>query len=463
MARDVSKNWQVFISCKVSDGNGDFTRDWHLAKELYELLEANSIRVFMSSFSLERLGESDYKQVIEEALDQARVMVVVGTSKENLNSKWVKYEWDSFHNEMISGRKKGGEIFTLVENLTINELPLALRQNQSFPVLRKSNLVKTIMRGLGANHTSTLPKAENKPLKKRIALLSINNNQQVGKRTTSLGNDSKLTSQKTESRVLKKDMISINGDELIYVEGGSFVMGDALGGFDNERPTHKVELTYDIYIGRFLVVFDEYDGYCMEKGTTKPEDSGWGRGRRPVINVSWFDAMEYCNWLSEKEGLQIAYSGDGSLLDGNKQKTEDIAKVKGYRLLTEAEWEYAARGGNKSMGYTYSGSNTADDVSWYSSNSGFKTHEVGQKKSNELGLYDMSGNLWEWCSDWWDSSYYSKSPTTNPYNSKSGSGRVNRGGSWVSSATLLRVARRDFYSPTDAGSNLGFRIARTVF
>jgi formylglycine-generating enzyme required for sulfatase activity len=177
------------------------------------------------------------------------------------------------------------------------------------------------------------------------------------------------------------------------------------------------------------------------------------------MNVSWNDAVEYCNWLSEKEGLEIAYYGDGSLLDENRRKTEDITKVKGYRLLTEAEWEYAARGGKKSMGYKYSGSNSPDSVAWYDSNSGNKTHEVGQKKRNKLGLYDMSGNVWEWCSDWFGN--YSSSAQTNPYNN-SGSGRVYRGGGWLYDATDARVAYRDLYSPTYTCGNLGFRIARTV-
>ncbi len=254
-----------------------------------------------------------------------------------------------------------------------------------------------------------------------------------------------------------------NGDELIYVEGGIFVMGDTWGdGFYNEKPTHKVELTYDFCVGKYPVTFEEYDRYCRESGATKPYDEGWGRGRRPVIYVSWNNAIEYCNWLSEKEGLPIAYYGDGSLLDENRRKTEDITKVKGYRLLSEAEWEYTARGGKKSMGYKYSGSNSPDSVAWYASNSGSKTHEVGQKKRNELGLYDMSGNVWEWCSDWWDISYYSKSPTTNPYNSTAGSGRVTRGGSWFSIAAGVRVAIRDSYSPTRTYNYIGFRICRTV-
>ena len=263
---------------------------------------------------------------------------------------------------------------------------------------------------------------------------------------------------------IEREIKTSNGDELIYVEGGSFVMGDTWGDGDrdNEKPTHKVELTYDFYVGKYPVTFEEYDRYCKETGATKPKDNGWGRGRRPVINVSWNNAVEYCNWLSEKEGLPIAYYGDGSLLDENMRKTEDITRVKGYRLLTEAEWEYAARGGKKSMGYKYSGSNSPDSVAWYDSNSGSKTHEVGQKKRNELGLYDMSGNVWEWCSDWYGS--YSSSAQTNPYNSTAGScsSRVSRGGSWCYFSTSVRVAYRYYDSPTYTSYSLGFRICRTV-
>jgi len=259
---------------------------------------------------------------------------------------------------------------------------------------------------------------------------------------------------------IESEIKTSNGDELIYVEGGSFVMGDTWGdGYSNEKPTHRVKLTYDFYVGKYLVTFDDYDRYCRETSTEKPYDSGLGRGKRPVIWVSWFDAVGYCDWLSDVEGLPRAYDNAGNLIDSRGSETIDTAKVKGYRLLTEAEWEYAARGGKKSRRNKYAGSNSPDEVGWFASNSGSKTHEVGQKKCNELGLYDMSGNVYEWCSDWYGS--YSSSAQTNPHKN-SGSDRVNRGGSCYFDAAYLRVAFRDDYSPTGTAYNLGFRISRTV-
>jgi formylglycine-generating enzyme required for sulfatase activity len=247
---------------------------------------------------------------------------------------------------------------------------------------------------------------------------------------------------------------------MVLVEKGSFTMGDEFGDlWDSSRPTHKVTLTYDFYIGKYEVTFDEYDAFCNATGRSKAHDRGWGRGSRPVINVSWWDAIAYCNWLSEKEKLPKAYDNNGNLLDKDGRVTTDPSKVVGYRFPTEAEWEYAARGGNKSKGYKYSGSDNIDEVAWYWDNSGLRTQEVGKKAPNELGIYDMSGNVWEWCSDWYGS--YSSSAQTNPYNN-SGSDRVFRGGSWGSSATYVRVAFRDGSSPTNSLGNLGFRIARTV-
>jgi len=249
--------------------------------------------------------------------------------------------------------------------------------------------------------------------------------------------------------------------ELVLVEKGSFTMGDTWG--DGERfetPAHKVTFTYDFYIGKYETTFEEYDDFCEATGKSSPDDKNWEREQRPVIYVSWWDAIAYCNWLSEKENLPRAYDDKGNLLDEDGSITTDPSKVVGYRLPTEAEWEYAARGGNKSKGYKYAGSNSVDDVAWYDPNSGGMTQEVGWKASNELGIYDMSGNVWEWCSDM--SGNYSSSAQTNPYDN-SGSFPMVRGGCWQSDAEFTRVAFRfPLYPPDYTYSGLGFRIARTV-
>ncbi len=157
---------------------------------------------------------------------------------------------------------------------------------------------------------------------------------------------------------------------------------------------------------------------------------------------------------SGEAGLTPAYS-----ISGTTVSWDDTAN--GWCLPTEAEWEYAARGGNKSKGYKYSGSNTAGDVAWYSDNSGDKTHPVGGKAPNELGLYDMSGNVWEWCWDWKGS--YSSGSQSDPRGPASGSYRVARGGGWIISARYLRSADRDYNSPGISNYNLGFRLVRREF
>ena len=189
---------------------------------------------------------------------------------------------------------------------------------------------------------------------------------------------------------------------------------------------------------------------AMTRGISKPNASGWGRGSRPVINVSWYDAVKYCNWLSEQAGLTKAYIISGTSVNWNQN-------AEGYRLPTEAEWEYAARGGKQSRGYKYAGSNNVGEVGWYGQNSGMETHPVKGKKANELGLYDMSGNVGEWCWDSYDSDYYSSSPGANPTGTSSGSGRVGRGGSWYFGPRVLRIANRSYVRSSYSGYNLGFR------
>ena len=152
----------------------------------------------------------------------------------------------------------------------------------------------------------------------------------------------------------------------------------------------------------------------------------------PVEQVSYEDVQEFITKLNQKTG-------------------------KTFRLPTEAEWEYAARGGNKSKGYKYSGSNNLNDVAWYDGNSNSKTHPVKTKQANELGLYDMSGNVWEWCSDWYG--VYSSSSQTNPQGPNSGSYRVLRGGGWFNDARYCRVSNRSDSYPSGSSDGSGFRLA----
>ena len=156
--------------------------------------------------------------------------------------------------------------------------------------------------------------------------------------------------------------------------------------------------------------------------------------KRPVERVSWNDCQSFLTKLNQLTGQQ-------------------------FRLPTEAEWEFAARGGNNSQGYKYAGSNTIDDVAWYTSNSSSSTHDVATKQPNELGVYDMSGNVWEWCQDWYSSSYYSSSIINNPTGPTSGSYRVLRGGGWSGTVRDCRVAYRGGIAPSNSYYSLGLRLA----
>ena len=224
--------------------------------------------------------------------------------------------------------------------------------------------------------------------------------------------------------------------QLVTLQGGTFAMGDEYGlGGSNEQSTHQVTLsTYQI--SKTEVTVAQYRRYCNATGVSMPKEPRWGwQSSHPIVNVSWNDAINYCDWLSEE-------------LDQN------------ITLPTEAQWEFAARGGTKSKGYKYAGGRSIASVGWYGANSGDKTHEVASKKANELGLYDMSGNVWEWCLDWYDGDYYSASPAKNPKNTSKGERkfRVLRGGSWGYSATGCRVSLRDSYEPAYGSSSYGFRV-----
>ncbi len=264
--------------------------------------------------------------------------------------------------------------------------------------------------------------------------------------------------------------------KMILVEGGEMQMGSDYGE-ENEKPIHKVQLN-SFYIAEHETTVAQYREFAKATGKemppapsqewmkthvhtmkyyTSPAQTWWGwQDQLPMHHVNWYEAIEYCNWLSEKNGLEKCYTEDpdkGWIIDLTKN---------GYRLPTEAEWEYAARGGNKSQNFKYSGSNDPTEVAWYDDTSGQKSpQEVKQKKPNELGIYDMSGNVWEWCNDYYAADYYKKSPTKNPFNDKFSAYRVLRGGSWHYRVEYATVADRDGPEPKFTNYNYGFRIAKT--
>jgi formylglycine-generating enzyme required for sulfatase activity len=234
-------------------------------------------------------------------------------------------------------------------------------------------------------------------------------------------------------------------ENMVPVEGGTFQMGSN-NVYSDEKPVHRVTVR-SFYLGKYEVTQKEW----VEIMGSNPS---YFKGENlPVETVSWYEAVEYCNKRSLKEGLTPAYrgSGDDIVCDFN---------ASGYRLPTEAEWEYAAKGGNKdSMVFEYSGGNRAESVAWYEDNSGERTHPVGTKQPNSLGLYDMSGNVWEWCWDWYGS--YSGGNQSDPAGASSGTRRVMRGGDWYVDVEFVRSAYRDCATPSNWGYHLGFRLARS--
>jgi len=255
-------------------------------------------------------------------------------------------------------------------------------------------------------------------------------------------------------------------DNFIRISGGTFQMGDLFDeGDSDEKPVRNVTLS-DFYLSAYEVTFDEYDAFCTATGNRKPSDFDWGRGKRPVINVSWNDAVAYCNWLSEQRGLQKIYSISGTNVTANWN-------ANGYRLPTEAEWEYAARQGGKKVRFgngkditdpkaiNFNGSESYKQPYSIAGEYRAKTIPVGSLNSpNALGLHDMSGNVREWCWDW--KATYPSTSETNPKGPDSLSHRVMRGGAWHDGPAFVRCADRYDRTPGIRSASLGFRLARAV-
>ena len=247
---------------------------------------------------------------------------------------------------------------------------------------------------------------------------------------------SKPTKGGTVKRVATKasysnGTLTVNGIKynMVWVEGGTFRMGATSeqdgDAYDNEKPAHSVTLS-SYYIGKTEVT------QALWKAVMGSNPSEFKGDNRPVESVSWDDCQAFIRKLNALTGQN-------------------------FRLPTEAEWEFACRGGNNSRGYKYSGSNYIDNVAWHDGNFGDKTHPVATKSPNELGIYDMSGNVWEWCADWYGD--YSSGRQTNPKGPYDGSDRVRRGGSWGFDAWCCRSSARDSDDPTDRFYYLGLRLA----
>jgi sulfatase modifying factor 1 len=227
------------------------------------------------------------------------------------------------------------------------------------------------------------------------------------------------------------------GIECVHVEAGTFRMGSAESGPNDEKPVRQVKISRDYWMGTCEITQAQWR-FLM--GTDPSKFKG---DDLPVEMVSWHEAAEFCRKLTDRE------REEGRLPDGYV-----------YRLPTEAEWEYAARGGIKGQGFKYPGSNDPEDVAWHYPGSADETHPVSTKRPNELGLYDMSGNVWEWCLDWYARDYYAKAPKTDPMNNNHGDKtyRVCRGGSWGLYPTHCRSANRGGGTPAGRFYSYGFRV-----
>jgi formylglycine-generating enzyme required for sulfatase activity len=299
-------------------------------------------------------------------------------------------------------------------NIVLNEKINTLQQKEKSLQEAKEN-------------SETLQK-KNESLEQRVEQLLKKINEKEGGDTIESTENKNNTSKVVELSNLNLTVNNVTFT-MVYVDGGTFTMGGTTEQGDdcdnNELPIHQVTLN-GFYVGETEVT------RALWKAVRGSNQDYNESDMRPVDFVSWNDCQLFIDKLNQLTG-------------------------KSFRLPTEAEWEYAARGGNRKSNFKFSGSNHLDEVAWYASNSDGRTHSVKGKRSNEIGLYDMSGNLCEWCADW--HGYYSASPQTNPLGPSAGMYKILRGGSWANGPSYCRVSKRDYASPDFKSSNVGFRLA----
>ena len=499
--------YDVFISSK--------SEDYHLAEEVYDFLRINGLSVFIASEELKKIGEAQYANAIDEVLDDSLHMIVVASSLNHIKSKWVKYEWSTFSNDLKSGYRDGNLLTILSDGIELKTLPASLRHQQSFHLdLYKDEILAYLIRNQNTDKSSKQCDIVkyNSSVHTAVFKFYSNENCQImleGKLIANIIGMSDepycipilrkgdyrfkcINSITAESQILKEHINAneekdidihweahkpfipdqewpeskiINGDaftvelgnvkfDMIRIEGGILGIGatkeQEIYAEDNEYPYHNITLpTY--YAGKFPVTQNIWEivmGYNKSHFKAK-EDAisdvngfeftrSWfstiinerlriieNRGHYPVENITYDEAQEFVRRLSKMTNIQ-------------------------FDLPTEEEWEYAARGGQKSKHYRYAGSNNIDDIAWYRNNSEGTTHPVGEKQPNELGLYDMCGNVWEWTK----TPAHSYGTNIEP----KGDIFIRRGGSWWHDDKNCRVSRRYASNRSKKTSGLGLRV-----
>lgn len=476
-------NYDVFISSK--------SEDYHLAEEVYNFLKTNGLSVFIASEELKKIGEAQYADAIDEVLDDSIHMIVVASSVCNIKSKWVKYEWSTFSNDIKSGYRNGNLLTILSDNIELKTLPASLRHQQSFNFrsykddildylnidkkCEQHNIVeqnasaniavfkfysnencqimlegKLIANVIGMSDEPYCIPISRKGDYRFKCINSITAETQILKEHIDADEERDVDIHWKEDKPFIPDQewpkqITIRGEKFVVdlgvlkfrmnrIDGGKIEIGATTEQVDesdsNEHPAHFISLpTY--YIAQFPVTQNIWEivmGYNISRFKYKELRHpiySIDKGHYPVENISYDEANEFVRRLSKMTNIQ-------------------------FDLPTEEEWEYAARGGQKSKHYRYAGSNNIDDVAWYRNNSEGSTHPVGEKQPNELGLYDMCGNVWEWTKTPAHSYATNIEPDGNIF--------IRRGGSWWHEDKNCRVSRRYESHHTKRTSGLGLRV-----
>ncbi|WP_162147692.1 formylglycine-generating enzyme family protein [Flavobacterium limnosediminis] len=253
--------------------------------------------------------------------------------------------------------------------------------------------------------------------------------------------------------------MGVTNPKMVLVEGGKVKMKPNVASKPDSKeknPDYEVAVS-SFEISKNEVTVANWKEYTTSTKTAMPARPSWGwNDDNPITNITWKQAVQYCNWLSKENGLKPAYTKNGDKYTCN-------FKANGYRLPTDAEWVFAAKGGNKSKNYKYSGGNDLESVAWYAKNSEKAPKAFGTKLPNELGLFDMSGNVWEWCWDYYSSVHYKIDSKVDPAGPERGEKRCVRGGSWDSSKLeYLEPSYQLTWNPNATNEFFGFRVVRTI-